>query len=256
MISTDLWITDDIVKFHLILLLQTLLLFFLQQHLYCACTLTQLWLWTIWVCCDLCCVGRWCNRWSLPSWPPPESVYHYCAPTPPATLLHAPGCMPPRRQKVCEEIRDWGSHVYNLCGFSGMNVGYLIDIIYFTYDSSLIPSVLSLSSFFKRRQRASQLRWILIRLWWRTSSVWMKWRRTWLVCLMLSKMTSHATSAFEPHQVFSLSLFFSGVLSHVSPKITLFFSFFDLQSSYKKGWSRLKKLKFTIQVTIQKTKTT
>lgn len=62
----------------------------------------------------------------------------------------------------------------------------------------------------KQRQRASQRRWTLIQLWWKTSSVWMRWRRTWTLFLLCSKMSSHVASASEPHQVVTIlnTLFF------------------------------------------------
>lgn len=109
-----------------------------------------------------------------------------------------------------------------------MNVGYLIWYYLSKIWVSTLPSVLlSFSSFSKPRQRDSHLRWILTQLLWKTSSVWIKWRRTWLLLSVCSKMTSHATSAFVPHQVFVSSQFLSFTPSYVfslpvSPHITLF----------------------------------
>lgn len=208
LISLNLWITDDGVKLYLFF--SRLRFRFSSRNTHCVSTRTQLWLWNTWVRSGLCCVAPWCNRWNLPLWPPPQSAHPCCAPAPPATLQHAPGSTPLRKQKVCsEEIGDGGC----------MHVLYAVQPLWLfwhecglfdRYNSSctsLVSFLLSLSSFSKQRQKASRLRWILIRLWWRTSSVWMKWSKTWTMCLMLSKMTSHATSAFGPHQVFSFSVF-------------------------------------------------
>lgn len=93
-----------------------------------------------------------------------------------------------------------------------MNGGLLVLILFLldmSFHSSFSPFFPPFSSSPKPRQRASQLRWILTRLWWKTSSIWVKWRRTWQLLSMHSKMTSHATSAFEPRQVFVLSRFVS-----------------------------------------------
>lgn len=83
----------------------------------------------------------------------------------------------------------------------------ILSILNMSLHFSLSALLLSLSSSSKPRQRASQLRWILMRLWWKTSSVWMRWRGTWQLFSMHCKMNSHATSASEPRQVFSLFLF-------------------------------------------------
>lgn len=92
----------------------------------------QSWLCTASVCCGLCSVRSW---WSgLPSWSTPGSVHHFCTPTPPPpTLLHAPGSMPPRRQKVSEEI-FW----VHMCSTSvGQNWVTWLDIIYLKYQFPL-----------------------------------------------------------------------------------------------------------------------
>lgn len=126
----------------------------------------------------------------------------------------------------------------------------------------LLPS-LFLSS--KPSWRASRrLRWILIPLWWKTSSVWRKSRRTWRLFSVRSKMTSHAASASEPRQVcvsfplivspfisFCLFLFYStSTCAPMVQGISIPISTSVLTSTRfpSAGWSRQRKIELSFQV--------
>lgn len=129
----------------------------------------------------------------------------------------------------------------------------LLDQINICFRVSTLPSLLFFFPLFsssKPRQRASRLRWILIQRWWKTSSVWMKWRRTWELFSMHSKTTLHATSASEPRQVFSLSP------SHVSVFVSLYALLYEteqLLSRQKNTWKQVKNV--TLQRAKEHTKT-
>lgn len=102
-----------------------------------------------------------------------------------------------RHQEGKRSVRRTGLRAHR-CGLRDLDIICLRSSLQLAFPLCLCSSS-------KPRQRASRLRWILIRLWWKTLSVWMRWRRTWRLCSAHSKMTSHATSASEPRQVLGFS---------------------------------------------------
>lgn len=153
---------------------------------------------------------------------PPLTVTSWIGFRPPTCLgtsLHpAPACIRLYATKKAKgQYRHWSSDLCNIFTSPGSVVSLLIRC-YLSY----IWVLFSPFSSSKPRQRASQLRWILIQPWWKTSSVWMKWRRTWLQFSVHLKMSSHATSASEPRQVVGLCLL--DLLTHFLFASLFFFS--------------------------------